>query len=151
MTNPRHKDHAVATACRGWAGGVVKLGTGGTHQCPKTLWKSQIIRESWAVSARVAKSVMESRFQQSPGDNTRLGNYTLGVRILTRPIIADSMDAEMWYPNKSQSWVIWIVFVVASFFFLAPIWDEKPEGPHALAFCVLVLGGLLVWRFNKKS
>ena len=100
MTNPRRKDHALATAFRRCAGGVVKLGTGGTHQCLKTLWKSQIIRERWAVSARVAKSVMESRFQQSPADNTRLANYTLGVRILTRPIIADSMDAEMWYPNK---------------------------------------------------
>jgi hypothetical protein len=68
---------------------------------------------------------------------------------MTRPTIADSMDAEMWYPNKSQWWVIWIVFVVASYFFVGSMWGDKAT--LALAFCVLVFGGLLVWRFNKKS
>jgi tetratricopeptide (TPR) repeat protein len=91
-----YEEPTARRACRGCALGVVQflldssfdwhgpgsgsedqgshLGTGGTHQCLKTLWKSQIVRERWAVPARFAKSIMESRFQQSPGNNARLRN-----------------------------------------------------------------------------
>jgi lipoprotein signal peptidase len=54
------------------------------------------------------------------------------------------MDAEMWYPNKSQWWVIWIVFVVASLLFVSSPYHNYPGSWRALAFCVLVFGGLLV-------
>jgi Sec-independent protein secretion pathway component TatC len=56
----------------------------------------------------------------------------------------------MWYPNKAQWWVIWVVFVVASFLFVGAM-SGPDETMLALASCVLVFGGLLVWRLNKKS
>jgi len=47
----------------------------------------------------------------------------------------------MWYPNKAQWWVIWIVGVVA-FLFLV-------NGVVGVALGLVVLGALLVWQLSK--
>ena len=78
------------------------------------------------------------------------GSYILVARTLTRPTSADSMDAEMSYPNKKQWEVIWLAFMGASIAFIIGIAEDEPVA-IAMAFCVLVLGALLVWKFSSTD
>ena len=55
----------------------------------------------------------------------------------------------MWYPNKAQWWVIWIVALLASFIFVNSVhWRNQGV---TFAFCLVGLGALLVWQLAKKS
>ena len=127
---------------------------GGTHQCLKIRWKSQIIRERSEVPAQFVKSVTGSKLQQRDGYNRAPGNCILGARILTRPIIAGSMGAGMWYPNKKQWRVIWISFAGASFFFFLAVAGPREvssEACYALSIIILAFGCLMVLYHGRTN
>jgi hypothetical protein len=56
----------------------------------------------------------------------------------------------VFYPNRRQWWVIWIIYPLASF-----IWIGAAEGAgrtqdDRFALALLGFGALLVWRFARK-
>jgi hypothetical protein len=48
-----------------------------------------------------------------------------------------------WYPNSRQRWVIWIAAI------LAVLGLMIGDNGLRFAFCVALLGGLLVWKLQK--
>jgi hypothetical protein len=55
----------------------------------------------------------------------------------------------MWYPNKTQWWIIWLTVPLALFVWAdAGMGDEENER-YALA--LLVIAALLVWRFSRRG
>jgi len=55
----------------------------------------------------------------------------------------------MWYPNKAQWWVIWVVAILASFVFVLNSYASN----QGIVFgaCVVGLGALLVWQLSRKA
>jgi hypothetical protein len=50
-----------------------------------------------------------------------------------------------WYPNGRQWWVIWITAFVAVVALL------NSADSVMFALCVALIGGLLVWRFQRSG
>ena len=126
------------------------LGIGGTYQCLKTQWKDRIIEEKSVGPAPIAGNDSGSKPRPSRVVNRIQGSFISVAPTLTRPTSADSMDAEMWYPNKKQWPVIWTAFLMAAILFIGGVSNDEP-GVIAASFCVLVLGALLVWKFSSTD
>jgi hypothetical protein len=54
-----------------------------------------------------------------------------------------SLQRTGWYPNKRQWWVIWIAAILAVSGLMA-----GADG-IMFAFCVVLIGALLVWKLQK--
>ena len=78
------------------------------------------------------------------------GKLYFGCPNFDPPTSADSMDAEMWYPNKKQWPVIWTAFLMAAILFIGGVSNDE-SGAIAASFCVLVLGALLVWKLSSTD
>lgn len=59
------------------------------------------------------------------------------------------LTMKLWCPNKSQWWVIWLVTVPVLIGWIAL--ESGQEQDERFLVALLIVGGLLVWRLQRKT